>query len=1041
MSSALSVLVALLLILPVVFCTPADLTFNDCFSPNANVSSKLTVSNVYAQVLHNATLSNYLDLVVIGETPVQIIGRSDSSLNLATLFTSTSILTLSAWSSSSYLCTNIHSPDSELSVANDTNDDYYCPIPAGPFALSAQIPWGSARSLTTLTTRLRAVDTFSNEMLCIEVETTPLDPTDNEPYGAAVAIFWGSVALAIAYWVVVGIARIVSAWNRGISRPGKGLWERVQSAGFILASAMSGERFATSPALLRFSTPSMRDIIFHTQWCSVLAMVAVQWPAFVYPLLTQTAWATLSYNITLTSGPDHHWDPLSTASYDPPSSFQAQMSNSSNDLYIDSSIPNVLFTLPANASTGMEAFAYSVGVRPQDLFGICLILFLGIAAAIVALSALLWFIDYLAGLLGGAMGSSHSGMKHLGGTRSPAFGSKDMLDSSAVANATAEENRSLNGKDTLGIIRPPSRYTLGSTGATGTSSRKPWWRFRTSLSSFHGSVLHGNLVRILILFHLPVTIFSVYQMTLPRSRASMASIVLAGCSFAVLSVLIPTILVIRVRMTTTSKLYDETRTLLSLGPLYNHYRHGSQMFAGLFFATNVAFGLTIGAGQNSGTAQAIVILVVEVVSALVTSIWLPWGNGASMGLISFLFCVGRIVVAVLLLILTPALSIGAGAGGWVAYGVLVILALVYLALFLMLVVKLVEALVRIVGMVGFERSSHIVDSGLLGACGLAGCCGSRKRRRPRRSNDKRPQSGKVQPKYDNVDSKHVHKRDSDISSYLPPGSLGTPVGGKGSVSSGPPPPYREESDDENGYIMGAWQPFQTKPSGYIPVTDIPTKAPPPTSSGFSRVGGGRAHIDSPYAIAAGSTINAGSTQTFPSIAQQVSQPDASSGSLKRLSDEEDTPSLSANTAIRQQQEYHARTGSLPPGAMPPFHVRTKSQTAIIEHAGGVSQAGPSYPTGPAVRPKPWYHLRRHRPHSSEGTTSTAKPPDEEAPPELPPVSTSAPQRSFVVIRKPQQSPGRSQKLSTGSEPANLSPSAAGEPSVPTRRSYPSHPGS
>ncbi|KAK0207003.1 hypothetical protein DFS33DRAFT_1273351 [Desarmillaria ectypa] len=1085
MSSALSVLFALFLILPNVLCTPADLTFNDCFDPNANVSEKLTVSNVYAQVLHNASLHNYLDLVVIGETPVEIIGRSDSSLNLATLFTSTSILTLSAWSSSSYLCTNIHSPYSELSASNDTNDDYYCPIPAGPFALSAQIPWGSNRALTTLTTRLRAVDTFSNEMLCIEVETTPLEPTDNEPYGAAVTIFWGTVALAIAYWIVVGIARIVTAWNRGISRPGKGLWERVQSAGFILASAMSGERFATSPALLRFSTPSMRDIIFHTQWCSVLAMVAVQWPAFVYPLLTQTAWATLSYNITLTSGPDHHWDPLSTAPYDPPSFFQTQMSNSSNDLYIDSSIPNVLFTLPANASIGMEAFAYSVGVRPQDLFGICLILCLGIAAATIVLSALLWFIDYLAGFLGGAIGSSHSGMKHLGGTRSPAFGSKDMLDSSAVANATAEENRSLNGKDTLGIIRPPSRYTLGSTGATGLSSRKPWWRIRTSLSSFHGSVLHGNLVRILILFHLPVTIFSVYQMTLPRSRASMASIVLAGFSFAVLSVLLPTILVIRVRMTTTSKLYDETRTLLSLGPLYNHYRHGSQMFAGLFFATNVAFGLTIGAGQNSGTAQAIVILVVEVVSALVTSIWLPWGNGASMGLISFLFCVGRIVIAVLLLILTPALSIGAGAGGWVAYGVLVILALVYLALFLMLVVKLVEALVRIFGRVGFERSSHVVDSGLLGACGLAGCCGSRKRRRPRRSNDKKPQSGKVRPRYDNVDSKHIHKRDSDISSYLPPGSLGTPVGGKGSVNSGPPPsvlkpehalrPYREESDDENGYIMGAWQPFQTKASGYIPVTDTPTKPPPPTSSGFSRVGGGRAHIDSPYAIAAGSTINAGSTQTFPSIAQQVSQPNASSGSLKRLEGEDDTPSLSANMAIRQQQEYHARTGSLPPGAMPPFHVRTKSQTAIIEHAGGANQAGPSYPTGPAIRPvrdptppptafnlrhsnpnptddddgsdtdvpkkKPWYHLRRHRPHSSEGTSSTAKPQDEETPPDLPAASTSAPQRSFVVIRKPQQSPVRSQKLSTGSEPANLSPSAAGEPSAPTRRSYPSRPGS
>ena len=25
-------------------------------------------------------------------------------------------------------------------------------------------------------------------------------------------------------------------------------------------------------------TPSMRDIVFHTQWCAILCMVAVQWP-------------------------------------------------------------------------------------------------------------------------------------------------------------------------------------------------------------------------------------------------------------------------------------------------------------------------------------------------------------------------------------------------------------------------------------------------------------------------------------------------------------------------------------------------------------------------------------------------------------------------------------------------------------------------------------------------------------------------------------------------------------------------------------------
>lgn len=139
--------------------------------------------------------------------------------------------------------------------------------------------------------------------------------------------------------------------------------------------------------------------------------------------------------------------------------------------------------------------------------------------------------------------------------------------------------------------------------------------------------------------------------------AGTTSIVLAALSFVVFSILIPLHLVIRVTFTTTNKLYDETKTLLSLGPLYNHYRHGSQLFATLFFATNIAFGVTIGAGQKSGTAQAVIILVIEVISALVTSIWLPWGSGASMGLISFLFCVARIVIAVLLVILTQAVRI------------------------------------------------------------------------------------------------------------------------------------------------------------------------------------------------------------------------------------------------------------------------------------------------------------------------------------------------------------------------------------------------
>lgn len=442
--------------------------------------------------------------------------------------------------------------------------------------------------------------------------------------------------------------------------------------------------------------------MFHTQWCSALAMVAVEWPNFIcvyhstYQVSSISIHCRSSFDANcvvhagiqrvpssiatlfiLTSESDitlvqtsrsRHWNPLATLPYSPPSNFADQLADQSSPLYIDPSAPNLLFTLPDNGTSGITAFAYTIGLHPHDLFNVCLIIFFGIIAAAIVVSFLVWLVDYVACLIGGTLGGNANGqlgltaLNRIGGTRSPNFGNKEPTETTPLPT---EENKSSSGHTAPGthIFRPASRFTLplsgggSTTGERGINSHRAWWRFRSDISSFHGSVLHGNLVRILVLFHLPVTIFSSYQMTLPRSEASLTSIVLAGLSFAILSVLIPAHLVLRVTFTTTNKLYDETRTLLSFGPLYNHYRHGSQMFASLFFATNLIFGVTIGAGQASGTAQAIIILVVEVVSALVTSVWLPWGSGASMGLISFLFCVARIVIAVLLVILTPTVSL------------------------------------------------------------------------------------------------------------------------------------------------------------------------------------------------------------------------------------------------------------------------------------------------------------------------------------------------------------------------------------------------
>ena len=256
------------------------------------------------------------------------------------------------------------------------------------------------------------------------------------------------------------------------------------------------------------------------------------------------------------------------------------------------------------------------------------------------------------------------------------------------------------------------------------------------------------------------------------------------------------------------------------------------------------------------------------------------------------------------------------------------------------------------GGIGFDRSKHMVDTGILGACGLLGCCGSKNKRRSRSSSKKR------------------RPRNSDLASFLPP--VGGAIHNAGTATprmgSQPPSvlkpehanrPYREEHNDDDGYIMGAWRPSPRTSMGYIPVSDGPQTAgnfvvlqPPQkakvsmsssagstTTPGFSRMGGGRAHIDSPYAI------TTGSTHTFPSIGHQsLKQPSLNHSNsalpdqlLRNSEDNDYDPPLSLSNV---ESVMALGNDGLPLES----HIRTKSQSAIVENYLPVlsgSGSGPS----------------------------------------------------------------------------------------------------
>ena len=266
---------------PFTDCTTSATTSASTYNPLARIN----ISEIYAQFDYSAGRS--LKLVLIGQTGETIVPSalySSGSLVLCTLlvafwhncfflvltpsvaplFARTSVLTFTLNQTDSWFCSTVR-PASPL--PSPSNDSTYCPVPPGQLAFSVTTPLKHDYNLTTIVTRVRVVDPSSpsRELMCVDVQVTPVrDQHKTRDLGYPQILFWLSVGLVILYWVVIGLARISAAWGRGVGRgPG---WSTVRWAGTVFASAVSAEGLTTQSALLRFATPSWRDVMFHTQW-------------------------------------------------------------------------------------------------------------------------------------------------------------------------------------------------------------------------------------------------------------------------------------------------------------------------------------------------------------------------------------------------------------------------------------------------------------------------------------------------------------------------------------------------------------------------------------------------------------------------------------------------------------------------------------------------------------------------------------------------------------------------------------------------------
>jgi hypothetical protein len=161
---------------------------------------------------------------------------------------------------------------------------------------------------------------------------------------------------------------------------------------------------------------------------------------------------------------------------------------------------------------------------------------------------------------------------------------------------------------------------------------------------------------LILIFHLPVTVFSIYQLVL-GPRASIVSRVFAALAFVFISVLIPAGVMFKIKRTPSGKLYDATRTLLALGPMYNIYLEEKQMFRAVPLGASLAMGIVVGAGQGSGLAQAIILVLLELATLIAPAVWFPWDIGASMGAPHTFIAAIRTISMVLVMLLSPQVGL------------------------------------------------------------------------------------------------------------------------------------------------------------------------------------------------------------------------------------------------------------------------------------------------------------------------------------------------------------------------------------------------
>lgn len=241
----------------------------------------------------------------------------------------------------------------------------------------------------------------------------------------------------------------------------------------------------------------------------------------------------------------------------------------------------------------------------------------------------------------------------------------------------------------------------------------------------------GNIIRIVFsYFLLPITSLSMFQIAI-AGGSSPVMVALAALLLFTLVIFAGWLLYVVASSKPRSFLFDDLRTVLLYGSLYNTYSDDAATFALVPVLLTFVRGIGIGAVQPSGIAQIVLLAICEVINIVTLHAFRPFHSPTSMNAYHTFFAGVRFTSILLMVAFAPSLGVSNGAKAWIGYAILVLHAVVMIFGFLLNAFQtIVEVVARMAG-VGVDD-----DSGFAKVFGLR----QLSRRNPRGAYSKQSQS-------------------------------------------------------------------------------------------------------------------------------------------------------------------------------------------------------------------------------------------------------------------------------------------------------------